>query len=320
MSYELEEDELPPPLMVHGIFTPLAAATIQPPRWVIDGVLPIGITFIGGPPKSEKSTATAAISAMVAGWKCAALPPFMRNVKLKGKTLWLSGEAQAGELKDMMVNGLNVEIPSPDDDSILVADDPWEFRLDDPDALNRLLKWLNDVDPRVAILDPLRNFHELDEKDAGDMNRLLRPIRKWAVENDAAFIVVHHSSKPGENHSGTMTANDLRGSSAIFGIADGVLMFTPKGKSRESIHIDAVFKRGAAWQQTVTFGSYGKRAGEVLTQEDEDVLSCLKAGAPTVESIAKQVHLAKATVIEVLKRLERNELARKEGKRWRAVR
>ena len=315
MSYE--EEELPPPVMIHGIFTPLATATIRPPRWVIENVLPVGITFVAGPPKSEKSTATMSIAAMVAGWVCRAFPPFMRNTKLKGKVMMFSAEATAGELKYMAQDGLGIIIPE-DDDTILVADDPWAFRLDDPDALKTMLRWLNDIDPRVVIIDPLRDFHSLDEKEAGDMNRLLRPIRQWAVEHDAALVVVHHSKKPGEDH-GNYTANDMRGSGALFGIADGVLMFTPKGKAKDQIHIDAVFKRGAAWQQTVTFGSYGKRAGEVLTQEDEDVLGCLKAGAPNVESIAKQVHMAKASVIEILKRLERNELARKEGKRWRAT-
>lgn len=246
-------------------FTDVSEAIRKPPEWVVENVLPVGLTIIGAPPKSYKSTIVMALAALVTKHRCDALPASMSNAHKHGRTFVFSYEADAGELRYTLEQGLRVKLDP--DSGIMVADDPFDWRLDDKDALTRMFAWLNeDVDnkPRLIVLDPLRNFHGLDEKDAGDMIRLIAPLRKWAIENEASVLLVHHTKKPGEMGS---TANydplDLRGSSALFGHADGVIMLTPKKDSQ--VHVKAVFKRARTWEANVVFGVYGPSRGyEVL--------------------------------------------------------
>lgn len=316
-----DDDFIPIPTRpIHGVFQDLATAVIEEPVWIVKDLLPKGITIIGGPPKCGKSTITAAIAALVANFKCKALPTFMSKVERHGTVMWLSAEANAGELKDMMVNGLNVTNWR-DDESILVADDPFEFRLDDDDAWQRLHGWLEELKPTVTIIDPLAEFHDLDEKVAGDMIRLLRPIRKWAVDNNKAVLFVHHTSKKtGENKGDNYDAGDMRGSGALFGKADGVIMVTPKGKKHEQrMHVNAVFKRAAGWVKEITLAAYGNEVAQVhLSDLAKKIYIMMGIGAQTVEDMEPQLQgIAPSSIKESIMALEENKLIKKVGKdRW----
>jgi hypothetical protein len=303
----LEED-------IAGFFTPLAKAVSKPPEWVVKDVIPVGLTFIGAPPKSTKSTFVMALCALVAEWGGKALPPHLSVVERVGPVLGLSAEATAGELRNMIEVGLGVEVK--DDDGIVVADDPWKFRLDDPGALEQLLSWLEILKPRLVFIDPLRDFHQLEEKDSGEMNRLLRPLRQWAVDNEAALLIVHHAKKK-EDPTAIYTAADLRGSSALFGICDGVLMLTPLKNG--SLHIEATFKRAASWSRDFMLAAYDKKgqaAHEMLGVMEQEVLYAYAAGCKTTDEVAKRVKTAKGNVIKAVQLLVGNNLLRQEGKRF----
>ncbi len=302
-------------LPIGGYFQDLATAVIEVPVWIVKDLIPKGVTIIGGPPKSGKSTITAAIAALVSGHPCKALPHFMSQVARTGTVMWLSAEANAGELKDMMVNGMGVTGMEADE-SIIVADDPWEFRLDDPDGWKRLHEWLEDRKPTLTIIDPLAEFHDLDEKVAGDMVRLLRPIRKWAVDNDRAVVFVHHTAKkPQDQKNETYDAMDMRGSGAIFGKADGVIMVSPKGKEEERrAYIKTVFKRGKGWEKEVTFAVYGNtHAGVYLSELARKAHLLMSVGATTSEDMIAQLNCGPTILKDALKALEENRLIRKSG-------
>jgi hypothetical protein len=297
-------DEAPPPL--EEAFCDLSAAVRQPPSWIIEDLVPPGLIFVGGPPKAFKSSFTTAIALLASGHDCKVLPPFLSRVKKDGPVLMFSYEATAGELRDMAESGLRTKVK---EGAIFVADDPWDFRLDDPNGLNEFLRWCNARDPRIVILDPLRDFHQLEEKDSGGMNRLLRPIRQWAVESDSAVLVVHHTKKREDGGAGGYDNNDLRGTGALFGIADGVLMLsptTPTGSGPK--RIKATFKRAAGWERVIQLSMYDEKgpATEQLTSNDQKVLSTMKAGIKKSTLIARNTGMSLADVRQSVDKLARN--------------
>lgn len=312
MTERWNEDEPPEP--IEGVFTPLARAVIVPPQWIIKDLLPVGLTIVGAPPKSLKSTFTMAVSCLIAGMKCNALPPGMDSADVGGRVLGLSYEATAGELRHICEVGLGVTVP--DDDSILIADDPLLFQLDDEGGVRKLIFWLNEIKPKLAFLDPFAEFHSIDEKDSKEVIKLLRPLHRWAKDNEAAFVVVHHARKKMGGDQSDYSATDLRGSGAIYGKADGILVFTPKNQSG-LISITATFKRGAGWTREIQFAAYGVkgdgpvRAREVLGDVEKQVLGIMRGGEFNYDAIRKQLRCGKARVVTAVETLIRcGQLAR----------
>lgn len=291
-------------------FDDVGEAVKEPPVWVIEGLLPVGITFLAGPPKAMKSTVEMAMVCAVAGIETGVLPPDMRHVEEPDRVLGFCAEHSAGELRAIIEDGFDVSMPS--NGTFYLAREPFQWRLDDPGAATRLMQWLDTFKPKLFFIDPLRDFHDFDEQDSGPMNRLLRPLQRWAKQNRSAFLVVHHTRKQDTRDADkTLTASDLRGSSALFGLADGVIVLTPR-RSGE-VHFDVVHKRGVAWERTVRLGVWGESATETLIPKAKEVFSAIekhlaassKNTSPTLESLAELTKASKSTVSEAVSQLQR---------------
>lgn len=300
---------------VDGHFTSLGGAELVPPKWVIKDLLPVGLTLIGGPPKdSKKSTLTIAMSALIAGYECKVLPVELSEAAVQGIVMMWSFEANAGEIRHTAEKELL--IPTPDDGGILVCDTPEEYLLDDPDGAAQVMNWLNAKKPRLAIIDPLRNAHSLDEKESGELARILIPLRRWAKDNDSAIVVVHHTRKLDEER--TFRADDLRGSSALFGLADGLLMITPTRTPMQFIYA-AKFKRGGGWEKNIQLAAYetkGQRPGEALTEMDKAIVRVMCAGADSVAGISDDAYLTVQQVRQRLAWMQQRGYVRIEKGRW----
>lgn len=310
-QHEITADE---PLDLDGVFTDLGEAERVPPKWVIKDLLPEGMVVLAGPPKTYKSTLELVMVLLASGKACTALPEQYAPVRT-GRVVMFSYEATAGELRYIAENDIGV--PVTNDSTILVADDPFGFRLDDPEGVSKLVRWLDKLKPLLVCLDPLRDFHTLDENDSGAIIRALRPLQQWAKRNEACALIVHHTKKRDE---GNNTHNDWRGTSALLGMVDGCLTITRKAE--ETVLLSAAFKRGETYQRTTQLGVYkrvGKSSEEEIGELDKMVLKLLKAGAPNVTSMAKQIRTAKGHVVAALKNLQRNGHAIKDGKRWRFI-
>lgn len=292
-------------------FECLGGAHLEPPKWVIEGLLPTGITFLAGPPKSQKSTLSLAMALAASGHKVDRLK-IEWTAKRTGRVMGWSAEASAGELRHMARTGLGVEVRN--DGSILVHKNPFQYRLDDIDAVETMLDWLEQYQPRLFFIDPLRDFHALDEKDDGAMNRLLRPFQKWAKDHDAACLIVHHARKRSELTGKVFGPEDMRGSSAMFGLADAILMTTPQGKLGTTI--SATFKRGQSWEATIKLADWEAREEEAVQVDDVTfkVYRALRYGAENMRSIAKQIATRHATVLDSLGRLKTLGVVRVNGK------
>lgn len=255
-------------------FKNLADATSEPPDYTLAPLLPVGLVVMGGPPKAYKSTLTSAMVAYLTGHECGFLPVGYRRAPFKGPVVWFSDEADAGVLRHMMETDLGVKLSK--DYGIHVCDEPWDWKLDGEKA-DRIFELLEFVKPIALVIDPLRNFHELNENDSADMMRILNPLARWSHDNKATTIVVHHTGKPGEGQQ-RVNAMNLRGSSAIFGKADGVLMLNP-GKQEGRVEIECIQKRAERWTRHFNLGAWGQQAYEVPDSATINILSGMRKGA-----------------------------------------
>lgn len=290
---------------VESVWTDVGDAEFEEPEWVVENMLPVGITFIAGPPKSYKSTVELAVLLTACGVENTVLPPDLSiNCIENGRVMMLSMEASAGNLRHTAKHGFNVDIPN--DMRFLCMSDPWRFRLDQRQDVEELLGWMKELDASVLAIDPLRNCHSLDENDSGAMVMMLQPIQQWATKNKKAVVIVHHSNKLQADRDGSKrmaNANDMRGSGALFGLADAVLTITGKGKGL--VHIDAIMKRGEAWQRTVQLGIWGMSGVESITEDTKEVFNLVTLELTQAE-IAAKLGITKTKVsecIQILKRL-----------------
>lgn len=292
----------------HECFTDLGNAVKRPPTWVIENLLPTGLVFLGGPAKAQKSSLTVAISLLVAGYKCKALPAPLSRVKLGGPVMMWSNEADAGELRWIAEEGMGIKVQ--DNEGIIAAKEPWTFRLDKEDGRESLIAWLEERQPVLVVIDPFRDFHSADENDSGQMSEILSPLRHWAVSNDSCILVVHHAKKLADDRA-SYENGDLRGSSALFALANGVLILSPVAGGNTLVK--ATFKRGAGWERQMRFGLYGNidaNPHDELSETECAVMELIPRSGPigaTQDSLLKlRPAIGRPQMATILQKLLRN--------------
>lgn len=291
-------------------FKDLHDAQAEQVQWIIEGVLPVGLQIVGGAPKSFKSTLTNAFPAIVAGWSNTIMPKWAKLApEMQGPSVILSGEATAADLKWLYSVGYGVKTePS----FIYVNDDPWDFKLDRQETLHALINMLNEVQPRVCIIDPLRKYHSGDENDAAFMETILYPLRKWAVSNSSAIIGVHHARKEsaGQDAESLMDPSNLRGSNAIFGAADSIIMCRCVDRNEGRLRVAAIHKRAPGWCRDLLLGvpghnGWARTGHEYFGTADKNIERLLLQNC-TAEQIAKQLRLKDSEVNDVIEKYRRN--------------
>lgn len=289
---------------VSAVWQDVGDAELVPPSWIVDRLIPPGLTFLAGPSKSGKSNLLLGAMLTAAGVPNSILPADLSTSETTGLIMGLSLEAQAGVLRHTAREGAGVEIPP--DGRMLVVDDPWQFRLDNTRDMADLLQWADHINPVLLFVDPLRNAHSLDENDSGGMVAMLQPLQQWAIKAGRSVVVVHHARKLGgdKGEERNAKADDMRGSSALFGLADAVLTVTAKNRSG-LINVNAVFKRSEAWERIIQLGLWGQTSRETVDSIVKSIFLKLSEGASQAQ-VAEALHISKSKVSEgvvVLKRI-----------------
>lgn len=297
----------PSELPFHEYFTDLSTAKRRPVEWVIKNLIPTGLTLVSGPPKiSRKTTALLAMAELISGVSQEPnqyFPGALRHVERPGPVLFFPAEDDAGELREKLEDGFRTR-PT-ERHRFWVADDPSIWQLDDEHGRDILMQWLKDMDPVCVCMDPFRDFHAQDENDSAEMIKLLRPLQIWAKQNQRAFILSHHVTKPSPQHEGQASLFTVRGSGAIVGKVDSNHIITPKPDG--SFRWQAIFKRAREWDRLVRMGAWGTQADLVLSDLETQVAGLYKRGLMSPADIAVQLKCGADAVrgaIEELKRWE----------------
>lgn len=220
---------------------PLSRARTTPPDWVVEGLLPPGLTLMVGPPKTFKSTAALAVAAAVTHGLV--IPGSNgKRVKKKGTVVYIAYEQSSGKLRHILESRIIRRSLKPSETGLCMVKAPWEWQIDEPQGEMRSIERLvRELAPAITIIDPLVLAHSQDENDPR-MVRPLVPIREAALELGVSVLIVHHANKrAGDGKQDGATGMDfdrIRGTSALWGMADGGHMMKKIGPSAVGFNSD----------------------------------------------------------------------------------
>lgn len=286
------------------------AADLEPfreeQRWLIEGLwADRGVGILGGEPKLGKSwlALDAAIS-VAAGTPC--LRRFV--VPRPGPVLLYAAEDALHVVRQRLdaiaaVAGVNLR-----DLPLHVITAP-SIRLDVARDRDQLRETIEDIAPRLLVLDPFIRMHRIDENVAGDVAPLLAYLRQIERELGVAVMLVHHARKGGGSRAGQA----LRGSSDLHAWGDSNLYLQHRrealwltvehraARSPPSIPV-ALCEQGGGMSMAVLDEVPAAEEARVASPR-ERVIAALSAEPASVRVLREHCRMKTATLCDVLTRL-----------------
>jgi hypothetical protein len=199
-------------------------AAYTPTRWAVEGLLPQpGILLLAGIPGIGKTWLDLTLALAVA----AGSPWLNRFQARQGPVLLVLEEEDASavlERLDLLYAGLGLSQEAGDALPVHFLIQQGVSLVTEEGTLGpELLRHVQEVRPTLAVLDPFRRVHGLDENDSGQMSGLFNLLRglTQATEPPCSLLLVHHLRKRSEHPEDTL--DRLRGSSDIAASVDSVL-------------------------------------------------------------------------------------------------
>lgn len=232
-------------------FTAADLAHIEIPEtpFVIERILPSGLTLLAAPPKTGKSWMCLDMADAVATggtfWGYSTKPGAVLYLALEDNKKRLQDRLRA--IGSVMPDNLHLSIKS-----TLCLDNG---------LIEDLSEWITEhPGARLIILDTLQRIKGASQRGvdayAGDYERL-SPLQELAIEKGVAIVAVHHFRKQGNNPSDDIFER-IAGSTALFGVADcGWVISGKRGAEEMTFHltgrevIEEEFKikrNGVRWQ------------------------------------------------------------------------
>lgn len=286
------------------------AADLEPfreeQRWLIEGLwADRGVGILGGEPKLGKSWL-----ALDAAISVAAGTPCLRRfaVPRPGPVLLYAAEDALHVVRQRLDAIAAVVGVALRDLSLHVITAP-SIRLDVARDRDRLRETIENLQPRLLVLDPFIRMHRIDENVAGDVAPLLAYLRQIERELGVAVLLVHHARKGGGSRAGQA----LRGSSDLHAWGDSNLYLQ---RQREALWLTvehraapspprmpvALCERGGGVSMAVLDEVPAAEKPRVASPR-ERVLSALSAEPASVRALREQCRMKTATLCDVLTHL-----------------
>ena len=187
---------------------------IPPIRWVVDGLIPQGLTMIVAPPKSGKSWLMLDLCLSIAGGK-----QFLGRKCEKGGCLYLALEDGKKRLQDRMNRLLPFDEKAPKGfdyaNEISKLNLGFQEQLEDYIALHKGLRLVViDTFQYVRAISNNRNVYAQDYAE-------LAVIKKIADKHNIGIVVVHHTKKGKDDSDPFM---QISGTNALLGALDTALI------------------------------------------------------------------------------------------------
>ena len=192
-------------------------------QWLIEGLWSDqAVGILGGEPKCCKSFLALDVAVSVAsGAACLRQFPVRRS----GPVLLFPAEDSLAVVRQRL-EGIAAAAQVPFDSLPVQVITAPTLRLDAPTDRARLLETVQQLRPRLLILDPLIRLHRVDENDATQIAALLSYLRELQRQFELAVMLVHHARK--DSHA-SRPGQALRGSSELHGWGDSNLYMRRKG-------------------------------------------------------------------------------------------
>ena len=258
-NYEKYEDEIRDGLDADAVFNSFGFYSVpdltqeekQPPEFIVNGMIPVGLTFLSGAPKTRKSFLALQMAISVASGL-----PFFGFSTVKSSVAYLDLEGSKARTSSRTEN-LSVAIPH----NVLITNQVSEKLSDN--SLTEKIRLLHQARPeiRLVIIDTYsraRGIVKTFGQNAYDVDiRLLEPVQQMAISEKIAVVMVHHDRK-GANAC-VDSFERLSGTMGISGSCDSVLNLTADGK------------RGSG-KATLEYTPRDARSGELSLEFDEACL------------------------------------------------
>jgi hypothetical protein len=320
----------------------LLMRVIPPTRWVIDGLIPEGVTIMAGKPKVGKSWMGLDIGLGVAT-PCPVLG--MAEAPEAGDVLYLALEDNERRLQSRMWkilgNGPVPPVTDAEPDMFAVDTPPIPARLtlatswpriDQQDengrtGLDHIRAWAESVpDARLVLIDTLAKVRPTPRRDQGvyaaDYDAIV-PLQQLASELRIAIILVTHLRKMASDDPN----DEVSGSLGLTGAADGTLVLRrQRGRADAELHITGrdVEER----QLALTFDPARARWSIVgdaesfrRTREESEIIAALRSiGHPAKPAqVAELIDASRETVRKRMSRMaSRGVLTVRDGAYWPA--
>lgn len=199
----------------------LTDAERRPPEFIVAGMIPCGMTFLSGAPKTRKSFLAVQLAISVASGT-----PFLGHQTTRCDVAYLDLEGSKSRIS-YRTAGMSMEIPR----NVFVTNTVQE-RL--ADGLVDLIRELHHQKPeiRLVIIDTYsraRGSFKAGGANAYDADvQLLEPVQRMALEENIAVLFVHHDKKGASLVSDSFER--LSGTMGISGSADCVMNLITEGK------------------------------------------------------------------------------------------
>ena len=196
----------------------------KPPEFLIEGMLPCGMTFLSGAPKIRKSFLALQIAIAVATGE-----PIFNHRTLQSDVAYFDLEGSKSRIASR-TQRMTAKMPS----NVFVTNST-EYKLSDelPSAIRSL--HLQRPQMRLYIIDTYsraRGRVKADGANAYDSDvSFLEPIQRMALEENIAILFVHHHKKGAGMMSDSFER--LSGTMGISGSADCVMNLDAEGKRFE---------------------------------------------------------------------------------------
>ncbi|OGG48695.1 hypothetical protein A3C18_02415 [Candidatus Kaiserbacteria bacterium RIFCSPHIGHO2_02_FULL_54_11b] len=205
--------------------TDLYADTFPDNLWLVDGLIPIGgLTMFSGRPKSFKTYIMQNLAMSVV----TGIPFLGRfNIPEKGRVLIIDEENPRRLIRDRFR-----DMGMPETDEIVLLSRKG-VRLDKPQSVEAVVDYVNELNPRLIVIDSLTKLHSKNENQSNEMSDVFTAMKKMLAD-DRAIVLIHHHNKASKQEK-RGDGQSIRGSSDIFAELDAYIAVDRKGLTTDVI-------------------------------------------------------------------------------------
>lgn len=284
----------------------LMTTEFPPQKFVVENLLPVGLSMLAGAPKLGKSWASLDLALSVAVGR-----PFLSRATDQGAVLYLALEDSPRRLQERL------QRVGPGVDWEDLPLELWtEIEPVDAGGLTALREWLEGAErPRLIIVDIWGRFESRTPSTKNDYDRItqtMQPIQALAVEFDVAILLIHHTKKStGEGAQGGDPFDQVLGSRALTSNMDLTMTLTRTrmqqdavlavtGRDVEESQINLTFdKTSCRWDETA------HESGLMLSPEKQLVLDAVHQGFTKATAVAAHLNKSRTAVTNHLSELVR---------------
>jgi len=226
------------------------------PDWVIRNAIVPGLNFVVAPPKHFKSTYILELIATMIGHSHGVGGDAAMKPRQRGACMYFAAEQSVYDLKHIYEERIIKRKwnKGPVSWDFAVAKDVMEWALDEHDSDHDLTRFIEKAKPAMVILDPFYHFHHMEENDPHVARLLIKPT-KAIKKHGGALVVVHHERKESSQNNGASNQsgnwNKMRGTSALWALADGGTMLSKAGAGRMKVFSEFKTHPSLEWVWTV---------------------------------------------------------------------